>query len=331
MAPKETVFITGANGQDARLLVESLSNQDILFICTSKNTAKSKSLYAGVKASILHEYLDITDTDSFAGLVQKYRPNRVFNFAGLSSVANSFSEPHDYQEINGFSVERILVKLHTKNLLGQIKFYQASSSEIFDPFETSIRSEVSTKKPQSPYGASKLYAFEVCQDFRIKKGYFVCSGILFGHESEYRSQEFLFGKVMNSFARIKIGLQKNITIGRLDTKRDWGYARDYVTAMNLMTTCATPEDYVVSTGELHSVREVIDVAYHACGISTALSEILVISDDLLREKDYHNLYGTSAKINRALGWETHLSFEKMVQRIQSIVLKNHLEIGTIVE
>lgn len=321
----ETVLITGSLGQDARLLVELLSKKEILFVCTSKNKLKSQLLYKGLKASIFHEHLDITNTDNFAALVQKYRPNRIFNFAGLSSVWRSFSKPLEYQEVNGSSVERILLRLHNDNLLGQVKFYQASSSEIFDPSEKEARSEISTKKPQSPYGASKLYALEVCQDFRLEKGYFVCSGILFNHESEHRGEEFLFGNVMNSLARIKCGKQEYLTVGNLDAQRDWGYARDFVRALDLMTSCDTPEDYVVATGKLHSVKEVIALSHKTSNISTPLSDILVISDSNLRTKDHSTLRGNSEKIYRTLGWKPNYTFEAMVQQIQTRVLKKNCE------
>jgi len=323
MTTPETVLITGSLGQDARLLVELLSKQETQFICTSKDKLRSKLLYKDVKVSILHEYLDITDADNFATLVQKYRPDRVFNFAGLSSVRKSFSRPLEYQEVNGNSVERILFKLHQNNLLGQLKFYQASSSEIFDPSETEARSEISAKKPRSPYGASKLYAFEVCRDFRLKRGYFVCSGILFNHESEYREEEFLFGNVMNSLARIKYGKQKTLTVGNLYAQRDWGYARDHIRAVDLMTSCDKPEDYVVATSELHSVKEVVEFAYQASGIPMPLSDILEISDGFLRTEEHNSLYGTSVNINQALGWEAHFGFENMVKHIQSVVMKKH--------
>lgn len=327
MASAETVLITGSLGQDARLLVELLDNQNVNLILTSRDTLKSKFIFGAVKAPNLHEYLDISDTNRFVSIVQKYRPDKIYNFAGLSSVSKSFSRPIEYQEVNGNAVERVLVKLHRENLLAKVKFYQASSSEIFDPLETEARNETSTKRPQSPYGLSKLYAFEVCQEFRQKKGYFICSGILFNHESEHRGEEFLFGKVMNSIARIKFRQQNSLTVGNLDARRDWGYARDYVKALDLMTSCDTPEDYVVATGERHSVKEVIDIAHQTSEISTPLSDILVTSDDFLRKKDHSNLHGSSEKIYHALGWEPSYSFENMVQQIQLMVLKNYQRSG----
>lgn len=325
MANSESVLITGSLGQDARLLVELLRKKDIQFICTSKDKLKSQLLYKGVKASIYHEHLDITNTDNFSSLVKKYRPNRIFNFGGLSSVSKSFSKPVEYQEVNGNSVERILLKLHQDNLLGGVKFYQASSSEIFDPSETEARSEISKKKPRSPYGASKLYSLEVCKHFRLEKGYFVCSGILFNHESEYRREEFLFGNVMTSLARIKYGQQNILRVGNLNAQRDWGYARDYVRAIDLMTSCDTPEDYVVATGELHSVKEVIALSYKASAISKPLSDILLVSDDIVRKEDHRNLRGNPERIYRALGWKPKYTFETMVEQIQTIVLKNYEE------
>jgi GDPmannose 4,6-dehydratase len=325
MVNLETVLITGSLGQDARLLVELLSSKKIQFICTSKDKLRSRLLYKDVKAPIFHEHLDITNTDDFAALVQMYRPDKIFNFAGLSSVWKSFSKPLEYQEVNGNSVERILLKLHRDKILGQVRFYQASSSEIFDPSETGARSENSTKTPQSPYGASKLYAFEVCQDFRLEKGYFVCSGILFNHESEYRGEEFLFGNVMNSLARIKYGRQNILRVGNLDAQRDWGYARDYVRAIDLMTSCDTPDDYVVATGKLHRVKEVIALSYKAFNISRPLEDILLVSDDIVRKGDHSNLLGNPEKIYRTLGWEPNYTLEQMVKQIQSIILENYEE------
>jgi GDPmannose 4,6-dehydratase len=321
MKVNETVIITGAAGQDARLLVEYLYNRRINIVCCSKHPKQTEKLYKEFSADIAHEKLDISNTSRFVELVQKYEPSRIFNLAGLSSVVNSYSYPKDYLDINGYAVEKILNELHFKNLLSKIRFYQAASSEMFDPFETSCRNESSRMNPASPYGWSKLYGFEVCKTFREKYGYFIASGILFNHESEYRTEEFLFGKVTNSLARIKIGLQKNFSVENLLSQRDWGFARDYVKAMNLMSTSEIPTDYVVATGKLHSVKDVIDIAFSVCDLSGSISNFLLLPDLKVRNNDYKNLYGDSSKISLELGWKPDFEFESMVAQIQKAVLK----------
>jgi GDPmannose 4,6-dehydratase len=236
-------------------------------------------------------------------------------------VVNSYSYPKDYLDINGYAVEKILNELHVKNLLGSTRFYQAASSEIFDPYENSYRNESSRKNPVSPYGWSKLYGFEVCKSFREKYGYFITSGILFNHESEYRTEEFLFGKVTNSLARIKFGLQKNLSVENLLSQRDWGHARDYVRAMDLMSSSEIPTDYVVATGKLHSVKEVIDIAFNVCNLPGSISNFLILPNLEVRKNDYKNLKGDSTKIGLDLGWKPDFNFESMVVQIQKAVLQ----------
>jgi GDPmannose 4,6-dehydratase len=317
----ETVIITGAAGQDARLLVEHLSNGQTKLVCCSRNPELTKTLYEEFSSGVIHEQLDISNTNRFVELVQKYDPARIFNLAGLSSVVNSYSHSKDYLNINGYAVEKILDALHAKNLLGKTRFYQAASSEIFDPYEINCRNESSKKSPVSPYGSSKLYGFDVCKTFREKYGYFITSGILFNHESEYRTEEFLFGKVTNSLARIKLGLQKQLSVENLLSQRDWGSARDYVRAMDLMSTSEIPTDYVVATGNLHSVKEVISIAFDVCNLSGSITDLLLSPDLKVRQNDYNNLYGDSSKISLELGWKPELNFEEMVVQIQKAVLQ----------
>lgn len=324
MKVNESVLITGAAGQDARLLVEYLNKNQINFICCSKDPEQTKSLYSELKANIVFEQLDILNTNRFIELVESYKPRRIFNLAGLSSVVDSYAHAKMYLDINGHAVENILHRMHLKNLLGKTRFYQAASSEIFDPYENSIRNENSIKNPISPYGKSKLYSYEVCRFFREKYGYFISSGILFNHESEYRSEEFVFGKITNSLARIKYGSQKKLVVGNLHSQRDWGYARDYVKAMDLMTTSEIPEDYVVSTGKLHSVNELIKIAFRECDLPGFVSDFLLDANQTTRVNDYNNLYGDPTKINLQLGWKPNFSFESMVVQIQRAVLKLNL-------
>ena len=316
----ETVLITGSAGQDARLLVEFLGSKKVNIVCTSSDVESTTNFYKNCDTNITFEKLDITNTDQYAFLVKKYKPTRIFNLAAKSLVVASYSNSNQFMEVNGYAVEKILKRLHSENLLGATRFYQASSSEIFDPFEKTPRNESSIKNPASPYGKSKLYSLEVCKDFRDKHGYFISSGIMFGHESEHRSEKFLFGKVTKTLARIKRGLEFNLEIGNLDAKRDWGYARDFIIAIDKITTCSIPEDYVVATGQLHSVREVIEVAYNTCEISTPLTEIILESEELIRKNDYKNLYGSSRKIEQDLEWTVTHNFESMVKKIQESAL-----------
>lgn len=313
-------MITGGAGQDARLLIESLSNRDIHFICASLNPSLTKTLYKNVSAHITHVPLDITDTVSFCNIIRQFKPTKIFNLAGKSSVAGSFADSSSYMEVNGHAVERVLNELHRANLLYKTRFYQASSSEIFDPFEKHARNEQSKKAPASPYGKSKLYSFEVCREFREKYGYYISSGIMFNHESEYRGEDFLFGKVTRSFAKIKCGLASNFTVGNLSAERDWGYARDYVSAMDKIISSDHADDYVVATGERHSVREMIEIAYGVCDFLSPISEFVIESDDLKRENDYRTLFGNPVKIESELGWTPEHTFKEMVSRIQRAVL-----------
>jgi GDPmannose 4,6-dehydratase len=324
---REVILITGATGQDARLLVELLGISGVSIVCCSKDIGLAQKLYKNVQAEVVHEPLDISNTDKFMKLINRYEPKRIFNLAGLSSVVNSYTNPKTFLEINGYAVERILIRMHSENLLGKIRFYQAVSSEIFDPFEITIRNESSNKKPMSPYGWSKLYAFEVCKSFREKYGYFITSGILFNHESEYRSEDFLFGKVTNSLARIKLGIQNQFSVENIHSQRDWGHARDYVRAMDLMSTSETPKDYVVATGQLRNVKNVIDIASSICDLPNVFTENFFYSENTLRKQDYKSLFGDSTKIRLDLDWTPEYNFESTVQQIQEAVLQQYYSTG----
>jgi GDPmannose 4,6-dehydratase len=318
----ETILITGGAGQDARLLVENLKTFNVKIVVTlASNHEPTGSLENG-DSILVYEKLNISDTHKFMEVVREHKPSKIFNLAGLSSVSRSYEFPEKYIEVNGYSVERMLSALHQDGYLKDCRFYQASSSEIFDPTESNVRDENSRKMPISPYGYSKYYSYKVCTRFREEFGYFITSGILFNHESEYRGEDFLFGKVTRGLARIKLGLQKNLIVGNLDSRRDWGYARDFVDAMRMMMYSDKPEDYVVATGQLHSVREVIELAYQECKISTPLSKILISSDAFARKNDYRALCGNASKIRQDLGWKPKYDFQKMVTEVQKKVLQS---------
>lgn len=319
----DTILITGGTGQDAQIMLDRLATTRFKIVCTFSNAIDLNSLSRKAEKRIAYENLDIRDTSRFMEIIKRYEPKVIYNFAGRSSVRDSYKFPTEYMETNAYSVERILLSLHTSGYFKHCRFYQASSSEIFDPYEMEARNETSAKNPISPYGKSKLYSHNLAQFYREQYGYFVSSGITFNHESEYRSEKFLFGKVMWGLARILNGKQSKLAVGNLNSRRDWGYAPDYIDAMLLMMFSEKPRDFVISSGKLHSVYEVIQTAYRFCDIATPLSEILIAEQVLPEYKDYTDLFGDSSQIEATLGWKPKFDFYQTIQRIQkSIIAKS---------
>ena len=315
-----TVLITGGTGQDARIMLDKLSSRQTKVVCTQNTVFSSDFISQELDRGIIYENLDVRDTLRFMEVIKKHEPRVIFNFAGKSSVRDSHKFQADYMEINAFSVERILSSLHRSGYLKHCRFYQASSSEIFDPYEKEARNENSTTKPVNPYGKSKLYSHKLIQFYREQFGYFVSSGITFNHESEYRSENFVFGKVAWGLAKIQRSHQKTLNIGNLTSRRDWGYAPDYIEAMLLMMSAELPEDFVIATGALHSVYDVIETAYNICDISVPLSEILIFEERPAKFKDYTDLFGDPSQIRLRLGWEPKHDFYQTIEKIQKAAL-----------
>lgn len=321
MAHKKAL-ITGITGQDGSFLAELLLSKGyevhgIIRRASTFNTERLDPIYAdpheaGVRL-FLH-YGDVTDSNGLRLVLEKVQPDEVYNLAAQSHVRVSFDQAEYTGDVVGTGTLRLLeaFRLYAKGSGKHPKFYQAGSSEMFGAANPP-QSEATAFYPRSPYAVAKVAAHWYCVNYREAYGLFICNGILFNHESERRGETFVTRKVTRGLARIKLGMQKKLYMGNLDSKRDWGYAGDYVEAMYLMLQHTQPDDYVVATGEAHTVRELLDVAGERLGIDW--TEHVEIDPRYFRPTEVDYLLGDPTKARETLGWRPKCTFQELVQRM----------------
>ncbi|MGQ9513368.1 GDP-mannose 4,6-dehydratase [Thermodesulfitimonas sp.] len=273
--------------------------------------------YLGIREQVELVPLDLLATGNIIRVLKTTQPDEVYNLAAQSFVAVSFAQPVVTGEITGLGAVRILEAIRTIN--PKIKFYQASSSEMFGKAQSVPQNEKTPFYPRSPYAAAKLYAHWMTVNYRESYGIFACSGILFNHESELRGVEFVTRKITDGAARIKYGLQKELRLGNLEAKRDWGYAPEYVEAMWLMLQQPEPDDYVIATGETHSVREFAAEAFACVGLNWR--DYVVEDPAFKRPADVELLVGDASKARQKLGWRPRTTFKDLVRIMVEADLK----------
>jgi GDPmannose 4,6-dehydratase len=246
--------------------------------------------------------------------MEQARPDEVYNLAAVSFVGLSWNQAELTGEITGLGVLRVLeaLRIHTANRMERVRFYQASSSEMFGKARETPQRETTPFHPRSPYGVAKTFGHYITVNYRESYGAFACSGILFNHESERRGVEFVTRKISRGVARVALGLQDIISLGTLDSRRDWGYAGDYVEAMWMMLQQDEPDDYVVATGQSHSVRDVLDVAFAHVGIDD-WSRHVISEDRLFRPAEVDQLVGDATRARQLLGWKPQVTFEQLIR------------------
>ena len=301
------VLILGVNGQDGILLSNFLRTKGGQLFGVGNQSNPSQHLPKEVK---YYSY-DIRNTEKITDLIKSQKINHVYNLASQSSVAQSFLEPEKTYEINALAVRNLLTGIFHDEGNSNLRFFQASSSEMFGPTSTGMQSEITELNPKSPYAESKVDSHLLCNDFR-SDGYKVYCGILFNHESIYRPTHFVTRKVTTAIARIKLGLQKQLEIGNLEATRDWGSARDYVAAMHSILNSETPDDYVIATGKSNSVRDLISVSLRHVDLEDSFEELVKVDTTLLRTGDIKKTIGDSRKIKSSLGWEATTSFSDLI-------------------
>jgi GDPmannose 4,6-dehydratase len=303
-------LITGITGQDGSYLAEFLleKNYRVYGLVRRSSTINFERI-AHLQDKIELIPGDLLDQSSLITALRTADPDEVYNLAAQSFVPTSWSQPVLTGEFTALGVTRMIEAIRVAN--SAIRFYQASSSEMFGMVEESPQKESSRFYPRSPYGVAKLYGHWITVNARESYDLFACSGILFNHESPRRGIEFVTRKVSYSVARIKLGLQQKLKMGNLDAERDWGFAGDYVRAMWLMLQQDVPEDYVVATGVAHSVKHLLELAFAHVGLD--YRDHVEIAQDLLRPADVFHLRGDYSKARRQLGWEPGVSFERMVE------------------
>ncbi len=305
-------LITGITGQDGSYLAELLLEKGYkVYGLTRRTSTVNNERIKHIQDQIELLQGDLLDQTSLTGAVIDSQPDEVYNLAAQSFVKTSWNQPVLTGEFTALGVTRMLEAVRAVN--PKIKFYQASSSEMFGKVTETPQKETTRFYPRSPYGVAKVYGHYITLNYRESFDMFACSGILFNHESPRRGLEFVTRKISHAVARISLGMQENLTLGNLDAKRDWGFAGDYVDAMWRMLQQDTPEDYVVSTGENHSVEEFVDAAFKFVGIEDWKK--YVISDDpqFLRPAEVDYLIGDYSKAKNELGWEPKTSFKELVE------------------
>lgn len=308
-------LITGITGQDGSYLAELLLNKGyevygIIRRSSSFNTGRIDSLYQdphlpNVRLRLV--YGDLNDASSLNTILRTIQPDEIYNLGAQSHVRVSFDIPEYTAEVTGVGTIRLLEAIRESGQ--KPKFYQASSSEMFGKVQEIPQRETTPFYPRSPYGAAKLYAHWITVNYREAYNLFACSGILFNHESPRRGETFVTRKITKAAARIKVGLLQDLYLGNLDAKRDWGYAGDYVEAMWLMLQQDQPEDYVIATGETHSVREFLDVAFGH--LSLDWRQYVKVDPKYYRPTEVDLLIGDAGKAKRQLHWEPRVRFKEL--------------------
>ena len=315
---KKRALITGITGQDGSYLAEFLMSKDyeVFGLVRRSSTINFERIYhIQDRVEILSG--DLLDQNSLSSALREARPHEVYNLGAQSFVQASFQQPLLTGEITGLGVVRLLESIRSFD--PQIRFYQASTSELFGKVQETPQSEKTPFYPRSPYGVAKLYAHWATINFRESYNMFCCAGILFNHESPRRGLEFVTRKITNGVARIKLGLAEQLPLGNLEARRDWGHAEDFVRAMWLMLQREEPEDFVIGTGVDRSIREFCQVAFEYVDLDW--QQYVVVDEKFFRPAEVNQLLGNAAKAREKLGWEPQISFEEMVHEMVDTDMK----------
>ena len=303
-------LITGITGQDGSYLADLLLEKGYeVYGMVRRSSVEKLDRIEHIRDRVKFVQADLLDQLSIISAIREADPDEVYNLAAMSFVPTSWSQPVLTGEFTAIGVTRMLeaIRLVNKN----IKFYQASSSEMFGKVRQNPQNENTPFHPRSPYGVAKVYGHYITVNYRESYGIFAASGILFNHESPRRGLEFVTKKVTNAVAKIKLGLTESLYLGNLDAKRDWGYAKDYVEAMWLMLQQESPDDYVISTGETHSVKEWVQASFSCLDLDW--EKYVKMDEKLLRPAEVDLLIGDSTKARDKLGWKPQVNFEGLVK------------------
>lgn len=318
-------LITGITGQDGSYLTEFLLEKGYEVYGMHRRTSIDVfERIENIKNKITIVEGDLTDTSSLMKLISDIQPDEIYNLAAQSFVPASWTQPIATADITGVGVLRILEAIRQVN--PKIKFYQASSSEMYGKVQETPQTEKTPFYPRSPYGVAKLYGHWITINYRESYNLFACSGILFNHESPRRGKQFVTRKITHSIAKIKLGLQDCLELGNIDAKRDWGYAKDYVKAMWLMLQQEKPDDYVISSGETHTVREFVELAFQQVGMKIrwegkGINEVgkhnnkivVKINPKFYRPAEVDILLGDCTKAKKKLKWSADVDFKNLVK------------------
>ena len=320
----KTALITGITGQDGSYLAEMLLKKGYKVVGVKRRTSlistdRIDNIFNDPDLIMNFDlvYGNMNDSGCLHRLLIEHQPDEIYNLAAQSHVRVSFETPEETTEFVAMGTLRLLEAY--KNICPKAKFYQASSSEMFGDNPENPQSETTRLMPASPYACAKVYAHNLCRNYRESYGLHISSGILFNHESPRRGETFVTRKITRAAARIKMGLQDDLLLGNLDAKRDWGFAGDYVEAMWLMTQQEKPDDYVVATGETHTVKEFLQVVFDCAGLD--VDKYVRIDERLFRPHEVPLLLGDATKAKEKLGWEPKVNFEGLAKMMYDEDLK----------
>jgi len=339
----KVALITGVTGQDGAYLAEFLLKKGYVVHGVKRrtslfNTDRIDHLYQDPHIEnrnfILH-YGDMTDSSSLVRIIQKTQPDEIYNLAAQSHVAVSFEEPEYTANSDALGTLRVLEAIRILGMAERTRFYQASTSELYGKVQEIPQKETTPFYPRSPYGVAKLYAYWITVNYREAYGMFACNGILFNHESPLRGETFVTRKITRALARIKLGLQDCLYLGNIDSRRDWGHARDYVEAQWLMLQQSEPDDFVIATGVQNSVRDFVGIAAAELGIKIrwqgkgvdekgideAGKTVVAVDPRYFRPAEVETLLGDPSKAKKKLGWSARTSFEQLVREMITEDLK----------
>jgi GDPmannose 4,6-dehydratase len=335
---EKRALVTGVTGQDGAYLTEFLLKKGYV-VCGIKrrssliNTQRIDHLYQDPHVedrNLIIEYGDMTDASNLLSITQRFQPTEIYNLAAQSHVMVSFDSAEYTANADAVGALRLLEAVRMLKMQEKVKFYQASTSELFGLAQEVPQKETTPFYPRSPYGVAKLYAYWITKNYREAYGMFACNGILFNHESPIRGETFVTRKITRAAARIKLEMQDKLYLGNLDAKRDWGYAGDFIEAMWLMVQHHEPDDFVIATGENHSVREFVERAFKEVGITVAWQgtgrdekgvdaesgrTLVAIDPRYFRPTEVDLLLGDATKAKEILGWTPKVSFGELIRRM----------------
>ena len=335
-------LITGITGQDGSYLAEFLLNKGyevhgIKRRTSLINTQRIDHLYQSpqdINRKFILHHGDLTDSSSLIRIIQEVKPDEIYNLAAQSHVAVSFEEPEYTANSDAIGALRILEAIRILNLEKKTKYYQASTSELYGSVRETPQNEKIPFYPRSPYGVAKLYAYWITVNYREAYGIYACNGILFNHESPVRGETFVTRKITRALAKIKVGSQKNLYLGNLNAKRDWGHTKDFVEAQWLMLQQENPEDFVIATGKQYSIRDFVNLAsknldmkidWHGKDLDEVGSfngeDIIKVDPRYFRPTEVENLLGDASKAKKKLKWYPKISFEQLVKEMVDSDLK----------
>ncbi len=313
-------FITGITGQDGSYLAEFLlkKNYEVHGLIRRSATSSTSNI-DHIKDKLHLHYGDLADASSISGLLAEIKPDEIYNLGAQSHVGISFEIPEYTSDITGLGALRMLEAM--RRHCPKAKFYQASSSEMFGDVKESPQNENTPFNAQSPYGVAKVFAHETACRYRDAYGLFISCGILFNHESPRRGENFVTKKIVQNIAKIKAKKQDKLYLGNLDAKRDWGYAPEYVEAIWLMLQQKKPDNFVIATGETHTVKEFVEVAFSSAGIKN-WKKYVEVDPQYYRPNEVNILQGDASKAKKILSWKPHVTFKELIEIMMKEELKN---------